>query len=193
MLNLTRIARKTIAGIGGATLALGCAAQELGIPQASDADRPSSQARGGAADASAFLMASFNSSSDNWLSLFSSTDGVTFTSLASDAYRPPSKLMRDPAIVRHSDGYYYVLYATGADSAELGLTRSKDLKTWQFVRDVPLALPGNARAVAPEWLRDRDGSLKAIVSRASGGSYVSTPNADFSTWSAPQPLRARAV
>lgn len=192
MLNFTRIAHKTIAGIGGATLALGCAAQELGIPQASDADRQTSQARGGAADASAFLMASFNNSSDNWLSLFSSTDGVTFTSLASDAYRPPNKLVRDPAIARHSDGYYYVLYATGADSAELGLTRSKDLKNWQFVRNVPLALPGNASAVAPEWLRDKDGSLKAIVSRGAGGSHVLTPNADFSTWSAPQPLQGLA-
>jgi len=189
MPNFPRIARKTIAGLGGAALALGCAAQELGIPQASDADRQTSAARGGVTDNSAFLMASFNSTSDNWLSLFSSTDGVTFTSLASDAYRPPAGLMRDPAIVRHSDGYYYVLYATGADRAELGLTRSKDLKHWQFVRNVPLALPGNAQAVAPEWVRDKDGGLKVIVSRANGGSYVVTPNADLSAWSAPQALQ----
>jgi len=189
MLNFPRIARNTIAGIGGAALALGCVAQELGIPQASGADRQSSAAPAGVADNAAFLMASFNATSDNWLSLFSSTDGVTFTSLASDAYRPPSKLMRHPAIVRHSDGDYYVLYATGADSAELGLTRSKDLKHWQFVRNVPLALPGSAQAVAPQWLRDKDGALKVVVSRANGGSYLVTPNADLSAWSVPQPLQ----
>lgn len=187
MPNFTRIAQKTIAGIGGAALALGCAAQELGIPQASDAARQAGVTRNAAGDASAFLMASFNRTSDNWLSLFSSIDGATFTSLASDAYRPPAGLVRDPAIVRHSDGHYYVLYATGG--AELGLTRSADLKNWQFVRNVPLALPGDARAVAAKWLRDKDGTLKAIVSRAGGGSYLLTPNADFSAWSAPQALQ----
>ena len=186
MPNLTRIARKTIAGIGGAALALGCAAQELGIPQASDAQRQASQAHAAATDASAFLMASFNRASDNAMSVFSSTDGVTFTTLASDAYRPAAGPVRDPALIRHHDGYYYVLYATGT---ALGLTRSQDLKHWQFVRDVPLTLPGDARAAAPEWLRDKDGSLKAIVSRASGGSYVLTPNADFSVWSAPQAMQ----
>ncbi|HEX8405772.1 MAG TPA: beta-galactosidase, partial [Duganella sp.] len=187
MLNFTRIAQKTLAGLGGATLALSCAAQELGIPQASDADRQTTQSRNGAGEASAFLMASFNNTSENMLSLFSSVDGVTFTSLASDAYTPPNGLMRDPAIIRHSDGYYYVVYATGA--TELGLTRSKDLKHWQFVRNVPITLPTAAPATAPEWLRDKDGSLKLIVSAAKGGAFIITPNADFSAWSAPKRLQ----
>jgi hypothetical protein len=189
MPNFTRIAQQTLAGIGYATLALCCAAQELGIPQASDVDRQTAQSRTGASDASAFLMASFNRSSDNALSVFSSADGVTFTSLASDAYTPPSQLMRDPAMIRHSDGYYYVLYATGARSPELGLTRSKDLKHWQFVRNVRITTPTSMSVGAPEWLRDKDGLLKAIISGVDGGAFVITPNADFSTWSAAQPLQ----
>ncbi|MET0266064.1 MAG: beta-galactosidase, partial [Duganella sp.] len=170
-------------------LALHVTAQELGIPQASDASRPAaSAARSAIGDASAFVLTSVNLGSSNALSVFSSTDGVTFTSLASEAFQPQltvaGGVLRDPAIARHSDGYYYVLYSTNTGSG-LALTRSQDLKRWQFVRTLPGT--GSVGASA-RWLRDKDGSLKVLVSRPGGGVQLLEPNRDFSQWSAPRTL-----
>ena len=193
-IRLSRILQTSIAGIGGAALALSCMAQELGIPQASDADPHSAQARAATLAGSAFVMASFAAASDNKLSLFSSADGVQFTSLASEAYAPAERLLRDPSIVRHTDGYYYVAYTTDSGGADFGITRSKDLKNWQFVRNVPVTLPGVTHAKAPEWLRDKDGTLKIVVSLTVGAgrdpaAYVVEPNADMTQWSAPKAMQ----
>src|ERR1043165_9405028 len=51
-----------------------------------------------------FLMSAFMATSQDKLSLFTSTDGVPFTSLASEAYQPPKELLRDPSIIRAADG-----------------------------------------------------------------------------------------
>ena len=120
-------------------------------------------------DGPTFVMATFPSASDRALSMFQSNDGVTFAPLASEAYRPAGQTLRDPAIIRHNDGGYYVVYRAGATIA---LARSRDLKHWDFVREVPLTLPGNAQVQTPKWLQDLDGKLKLIVSSASGGAYV---------------------
>ena len=178
-----------LTALGGMSLALSCMAQELGIPQASDANRPAStttsaaSANNPAANVQAFVLTSVNLASNNALSVFSSTDGVTFTSLASEAFQPDqaagSATLRDPAIVRHSDGYYYVVYATGS---ALALTRSQDLKRWQFVRDLP------GIAGTPRWLRDKDGALKLVVASSTGNVQLLTANADLSQWSAPVTL-----
>ena len=181
-----------LTALGGMSLALSCMAQELGIPQASDANRPANaatsatsaaSANNAAANAQAFVLTSVNLASNNALSVFSSTDGVTFTSLASEAFQPDQQssnaTLRDPAIVRHSDGYYYVVYATGS---ALALTRSRDLKRWQFVRDLP------GIAGTPRWLRDKDGALKLVVASSTGTVQLLTANADLSQWSAPVTL-----
>lgn len=191
---LSRILQSSLAGVGGAALAFSCVAQELGIPQASDASPQSTQARAAALAGPAFVMASFASGSDNKLSVFSSNDGAQFTSLASEAYTPAQRLLRDPSLVHHSDGYYYVAYTTGDAGADFGITRSKDLKHWQFVRNVPVALAGVTQVKAPEWLRDKDGSLKIVVSLSAGANkepaaYVIEPNADLTQWSAPKPMQ----
>ncbi|MGN6422895.1 MAG: hypothetical protein ACTHLA_06250, partial [Asticcacaulis sp.] len=57
-----------------------------------------------------YVMSAFNATSENKLSIFTSYDGVTYTSLAEEAYTPPSGLLRDPSIIRASDGDYYVVY-----------------------------------------------------------------------------------
>ena len=59
-----------------------------------------------------FLMSAFMATSQNTLSLFSSNDGITFTTLASEVYTPAKELLRDPSIMRAGDGLYYVAYTT---------------------------------------------------------------------------------
>lgn len=175
-----------------ALLSSGAVAQELGIPQASDAARQSaSDAAAAAQHQPVYLMSSFTASSPNALSVFASTDGATFNTLASETYAAPEKLLRDPSIIRHVDGYYYVVYTNSTDRATFGIARSRDLKNWLPLNEVKAAPAGVARA--PEWLRDKDGSLKVLVSLAQGkadqfGAYILEPNADFTQWSAPKAL-----
>ncbi|ESQ78563.1 beta-galactosidase [Asticcacaulis sp. YBE204] len=183
-----------IAALGGA-LAFGSFAQELGIPQGSDAAKQAAQKADAQKDAPVFLMSSFMATSQNTMSLFTSGDGVNFHTLASEAYTPDKRLLRDPSIIRHTDGYYYVVYTTNWDGADFGVTRSKDLKNWEFVREVKIDLPGVTNTWAPEWFRDKDGSLKVVVSLSKGGTkgpfgaYVIEANADLTQWSAPKALK----
>ncbi len=134
-------------------------AQELGIPQASDTSRKSALSQAVAGEHT-LLMAGVPLGAENWLSLFTSTDGVTFATLASEAYAPRGGL-RDPAIVRQPDGIYYVAYASNAGIA---LARSRDLKRWDFVRTIR----GTAGATAPAWLRGSDGAWQLTVATGAG-------------------------
>lgn len=177
------------------TLAGAALAQELGIPQASDSARQAAKGRAGAAQNQAvYLMSGFTDSSPNALSVFASTDGATFATLASEAYTARQPLLRDPSIIRHSDGYYYVVHTSSESGASFGVARSKDLTHWEAMAEAKVTLPGVTSVRAPEWLRDKDGSLKVAVSLASDGTkgsyapYILEPDAGFSQWSAPKPL-----
>ncbi|KQV85213.1 beta-galactosidase [Massilia sp. Root351] len=192
---MSRLAAAVAVACG--TLAGAALAQELGIPQASDSARQAGKGQPAAgpnqtANQPVYLMSSFTASAPNALSVFSSTDGATFATLASETYTAKQPLLRDPSMVRHSDGYYYVVHTSGEKGAGFGVTRSRDLTSWQAVREAAVSLPGVAATRAPEWLRDKDGSLKVVVSLSQDGAkfapYILEPNADFSQWSAPTPL-----
>ncbi len=160
-------------------------AQELGIPQASGASARA--ASGPVTDGPVYLMPALTAGAANALSVLQSNDGVTFTSYASETFTPPAGALRDPSIARHTDGWYYLVYTNGA--AGFGLARSKNLRHWTFLRDVRVAGTG---ARAPEWLRDRDGTLKVVLTLTSAGqpgAFSVTPDAGFEHWSAPAPLR----
>jgi beta-galactosidase GanA len=116
-----------------------------------------------------FLMSAFMATSQDRLSLFTSADGVSFTSLGSEVFQPPQGLLRDPSIVRAADGLYYIAYTTQWSGSTLGIARSADLKTWAHVTDVPVKLPGVTNVWAPEWFRDTDGSLQLVVSLSRNG------------------------
>jgi beta-galactosidase GanA len=116
-----------------------------------------------------FLMSAFNATSENALSIFSSYDGATFTSTASEAYRPATGLLRDPSIMQAADGTYYVTYTTSWGGTTFGVAKSRDLKHWDHVADVDVGLPGVTNVWAPEWFRDSDGSVSIVVSLSMSG------------------------
>lgn len=138
-----------------------------------------------------YVMSAFNATSENKLSIFTSYDGKTYTSLAEEAYTPPSGLLRDPSIIRAKDGDYYVVYTTGWTGHSFGIARSHDLRHWEHVRDVQLNLPGLTNVWAPEWFQDTDGSAYVVVSLSTGGTkgpfsaYLLKANADLTDFSAP--------
>lgn len=143
-----------------------------------------------------YLMSAFTSTSQNKLSLFSSADGISFTSLGSEVYTPPQGLLRDPSIMRAADGLYYIVYTTGWSGTSFGVSRSADLRRWEHVADIELPVPGLSNVWAPEWFRDKDGSLKVVLSLSKSGTagpfaayYLEPLRADFSKFSAPVPMR----
>ena len=116
-----------------------------------------------------YVMSAFNATSENALSIFSSYDGATFTSTASEAYKPATGLLRDPSIMQAADGTYYVTYTTGWGGTTFGVAKSRDLRHWDHVTDVDVGLPGVTNVWAPEWFKDSDGSVSIVVSLSMSG------------------------
>jgi beta-galactosidase GanA len=182
-----------------ATLLLGAAAghaQDLPGQQPPTAvSTPALPAKPAVKGEKTFLMSAFTATSQDKLSLFTSADGATFTSLGSEVYQPPQGLLRDPSIIRAADGLYYIAYTTNWDGSTFGIARSADLKRWSHVGDVTVKLPGVTNVWAPEWFRDADGSLNLVMSVSKGGTkgpfaayYVKALDASFTKFSAPVPM-----
>ena len=162
----------------------GAAAQELGIPQGSGLEAAAHAAKARETAGQVILMPALSAGTANALSILASNDGVDFTSVASETWTPPGGVLRDPALVRHSDGRYYLAYANGADG--VGLAHSGNLRQWEFVRDLPAG-----GALKPGWVRDRVGRLHLVLASASGAQVV-TPDAAFKDWPAARPLEGLA-
>jgi len=150
-------------------------AQELGIPQASDAARHGEQNTSTVQGTATWVMAATTTTSPGTISLYASSDGITYTSLASEAVRPPRDTPRAPALLRHG-GFYYLLYATGERT--LTLTRSRNLKDWEAGRDVPT--PGAGAVATVQW--ERGGVPRASVTTADGAAWSLQPDAQWSQW-----------
>ncbi|MFE3292263.1 arabinofuranosidase [Rhodococcus sp. NPDC059234] len=76
-----------------------------------------------------YTMVAFSNTSDRDLDVYESGDATHFQPVRLSAYRPPSGVVRDPSIFRHTDGSYYVTYTT-ADGANIGFARSSDRMNW---------------------------------------------------------------
>ncbi len=152
---------------------------------------------GGAAGGGAvsFVFTAFTNTSESNMYVYQSTDALNFTLLKGPAYTPPSGLVRDPSVRRHSDGRYYILYTTNWEGANFGIASSADLSTWRFERNVPVGISGVTSTWAPEWFEDpADGSVNVIVS-LSPGDYanfrphkLTAMDATLAQWSAATPL-----
>ena len=134
------------------------------------------------------------------LSIYRSADALDFTLVANTGFAGPSGALRDPSIVRHTDGRYYVAYTDPIGAGCCGkedhfsVARSDDLVHWTNLTTVPGGVPGLAHVWAPEWFVD--GGTVMIVAN------IDTLNTDsdfkpylftaqdqtLTTWSGPTPL-----
>jgi hypothetical protein len=76
-----------------------------------------------------YTMVAFSNTSDRDMDVYESGDGTGFQPVRQSAFRPPSGVVRDPSIFRHTDGQYYVTYTT-VDGANIGFARSSDRINW---------------------------------------------------------------
>ncbi|MFI1234992.1 hypothetical protein [Nocardia salmonicida] len=140
-----------------------------------------------------YTMTAFRADSDTTLAVYESSDGTEFSPVSERAFTPPTGLVRDPSVLLHTDGAYYLTYTIAGDATAIGLARSRDRITWTFLANVPILVPGRLEgAWAPEWYADAAGRVGIIVSLTWGHGF--TPHllipldAGLTTWAPPLPL-----
>ncbi|HET7540982.1 MAG TPA: family 43 glycosylhydrolase [Polyangiaceae bacterium] len=148
--------------------------------------------------ATRYVFATFlgDDASKEKLSLYTSKNGVDFTLLANTGFAGPTGVLRDPSIMKHTDGQYYIAYTLKSwttTSASFAIASSPDLKTWTFRTEVPAQVTGVKDTWAPEWFKDSDGSIHLIVSIDTDStqfkSYLFSASDDtLGKWHAPVPL-----
>ena len=85
-----------------------------------------------------YTMTAFRADSDTTLAVYESVDGTEFTPVSEHAYTPPTGLVRDPSILRHTDGRYYLTYTMAGDATAIGLAHSLDRITWTPMAPAPI-------------------------------------------------------
>jgi len=101
-----------------------------------------------------------DAAADEKLSVYTSTDGLAFKLLSDTGYGGPTGVLRDPSIMRHTDGKYYVAYTLQSwttNSMNFGIANNTDLEKWTFVVEVPAGVTNAHDTWAPEWFKDTDG------------------------------------
>jgi hypothetical protein len=135
-------------------------------------EAPPADAPGGEAPIHRYVFTAFTNTSESNMYVYQSPNALDYTLIAGPAYTPPSELVRDPSVMKHSDGDYYVVYTTNWDGSTFGIAKSSDLAHWSFVRNVEVGVANVSHVWAPEWFKDpADLSVHVIVSIATDGSW----------------------
>ncbi|KAF8916485.1 arabinosidase [Mucidula mucida] len=143
---------------------------------------------------SQYVFTAFTSASESNLYVYTSNDATNFSLLKGPAYTPPTGLIRDPSVILHTDGKYYIAYTTDWTGTNFAIASSSDLLSWTLVATIPTAssliTPNNTWA--PEFFKDtRTGKLNIVVSLSTGSygpflPYVFTAtDSTLKTWTGP--------
>jgi hypothetical protein len=122
---------------------------------------------GGSAPSYPYILSCFDDDNTHPsdLMIYTSNDALNWTLLSDTGYTGPTGFMRDPSIMRHTDGKYYVAFTTPPDlsccSAEqsFSIGTSSNLKDWTTITTVPCGVAGTKNTWSPEWFVDTDGSV----------------------------------
>lgn len=142
-----------------------------------------------------YVLTAFRNGDARTMGVWTSQDAARFAPLDLSAYTPPSGLIRDPSVIRHSDGWYHVVYTTDWNNDEIGFARSRDLTSWSHVQNLRVPLDGITNTWAPEWFVDEDGTTHIIYSISRNGPHgqfqphvITALDDTLTRWSAPRPL-----
>ncbi|KAF5311549.1 hypothetical protein D9758_017934 [Tetrapyrgos nigripes] len=141
-----------------------------------------------------YVFTAFTDASESNLYVYTSQDGTNFNLLKGPAFTPPSGLIRDPSVILHSDGLYYIAYTTNWDGTNFAIARSSDLLTWTVHATISTAssVVTPVNTWAPEFFKDpKTGKLNIVVSLSTGSfgpflPYVFTAtDSTLTRWSGP--------
>jgi hypothetical protein len=152
-----------------------------------------------AAAAPVYIFATFSGdgAEDMKLRIYTSVDGINYSLYSITGYGGPTGSLRDPSIMKHTDGRYYMVFTAPpynkpyAYQNFVGLAWSTDLQTWHTMPNISTTgIPGVKVSWAPEWVVDGSDIPKFIVNCSSANSdlrpylYTAT-NRDLTSWSGP--------
>jgi len=152
-----------------------------------------------AAPAPVYIFATFtgDGTEDMKLRTYTSTDAINYSLYSITGYGGPTGALRDPSIMKHTDGKYYMVFTAPpykkpyAYQNFVGLAWSADLQTWHTMPNIStIGIPGVKVSWAPEWVVDGSGVPKFIVNCSSANSdlrpylYTAT-NRELTRWSEP--------
>ena len=132
-----------------------------------------------AAPAPVYIFATFTGdhAEDMKLRIYTSTDAINYSLYSITGYGGPTGAMRDPSIMKHSDGKYYLVFTAPppnkpyAKQSFVGLAWSTDLQTWHTMPNISTTgISGVKLSWAPEWVVDGSGVPKFTVNCSSTAS-----------------------
>jgi len=134
------------------------------------------------------------------LSLYTSADALNFTLLSNTGFGGSSGYIRDPSIMKHVDGMYYVAYTDPLTDNCCGkedhfsIAKSTDLSHWTNLTTVDAGVPGVAHTWAPEWYIEKGtvyvtANIDTLNTDSDFKPYLFTAlDSTLTSWSAPVPL-----
>jgi MYXO-CTERM domain-containing protein len=135
------------------------------------------------------------------LSIYTSADSTNFTLLSDTGFGGNTNYIRDPSIMKYTDGKYYVAYTDPMTASccnpedHFGIAVSSDLIHWTDFTTVKAGVPAVSRTWAPEWFVEGDGTIKIIANIDTGNQlpdfqpYVFTAlDSTLKSWSGPTAL-----
>ncbi|KAF8997068.1 arabinosidase [Cyathus striatus] len=141
-----------------------------------------------------YVFTAFTSASESNLYVYTSSDATNFSLLKGPAYTPPTGLIRDPSVILHTDGKYYICYTTDWSGSNFAIASSTNLQSWTLVATISTvsSLINPVNTWAPEFFKDpKTGKLNIIVSLSTGSYGPFLPYAFTATdstltkWSGP--------
>lgn len=144
--------------------------------------------------ATRYVYATFrgDAAADEKLFIYTSPDAVNFSLFAATGYGGSTGVLRDPSIIKHTDGKYYIAHTVQSwttTSTYFAIASSADLVHWTQVATVNAGVSGTAYTWAPEFYVE-SGVVKIVVSLGDANfnfrPYVFTAqNSTLTSWSAP--------
>ena len=157
---------------------------------------------GRAATATTYIFATFkgDDAAGMKLSIYTSTDSINFTLLSDTGFGGNTSYIRDPSIMKYTDGKYYIAYTDPMSASccnpedHFGIAVSADLIHWTDLTTVKAGVPSVSRTWAPEWYIEA-GMVRIIANIDTGNQlpdfqpYAFTAqNSTLTSWSGPTAL-----
>jgi hypothetical protein len=125
------------------------------------------------------------------LMIYTSKDALNWTLLYDTGYLGPTGFMRDPSIMRYTDGKYYVAFTTPptlaccGDEQSFSIGSSSNLKDWTTIATVPCGVAGTKNTWSPEWFVDTDGSVHLTATLDLSIYHYEPTDATLTKWGPP--------
>ena len=132
------------------------------------------------------------------LSIYTSTDSTNFTLLSDTGFGGNTTYIRDPTIMKYTDGKYYIAYTDPMKASccnpedHFGIAVSSDLIHWTDLTTVKAGVPNVSRVWAPEWYVE-GGVVRVIANIDTGNAdfqpyFFTAQNSELTSWSGPTAL-----